>query len=303
MTAGINSQYMSLGEAFSPVEPRLGLKWDVTKKGSFSFGLGRHSQAQPIYTYYYLNPGNSQPHNLNMGFTYSNHIILGYAHKLNKNWASKIETYYQTLSGIPVETRPSAFSMVNAGAGFARLFPDTLVNNGTGYNYGLEFTLQRYFSKNWHAMISGSVYNSRYVASDNIDRNTSYNGNFAVNFLAGKEFAIGERNTLGFGVKVTSAGGKRYGDIDTVASDLQGEVVFLDKGFNEKQFANYFRADVKLNYKINAKKVTHEIGIDLVNLTGQKNILNLTYAPATTEKFVQNQQLGFLPIFYYKIDF
>lgn len=307
LTAGVSSFYMSLGNAFSPAEPRLGLKWNASKKGSFSFGLGRHSQAQPIYTYFYLNNGNTVPHNTNIGLTYSNHIVAGYTHKFNKNLGGKIETYYQALSGIPVESNPSAIALTNAGGGFSRMFPDTLQNTGTGYNYGLELTLQRYFSGNWHAMLTGSVYNSRYTGSDGIERNTTYNGNYAVNLLAGKEFVIKERKTIGLGVKVTSAGGQRYGNVDVDASNEQGEVIYLDENFNENQFRNYFRADVKLTYKANAKKVTHEIGIDLVNVLGTQNILSLSYAPVpgnpTANPIRENYQLGFLPIFYYRIDF
>lgn len=307
LTAGLSSFYMSIGNAFSAIEPRLGLKWDASKKGSFSFGLGRHSQSQPAYTYYYLNPGNSNPHNTDLGLTFSNHVVAGYSHKFNKNLGGKIETYYQSLSGIPVELHPSAFALSNAGGGFSRLFPDTLQNSGTGYNYGVELTLQRYFSGNWHAMVTGSVYNSRYTPSDGIERNTSYNGNYAVNFLAGKEFVIKERKTFGLGVKVTSAGGKRYGEVDTLNSRLQGEVIFTDNNFNEYQFRNYFRADLKVTYKANAEKVTHEIGIDFVNLLGTQNILSLSYAPVpgdpNANPIRENYQLGFLPIFYYRIDF
>ena len=54
--------------------------------------------------------------------------------------------------------------------------------------------------------------------------------------------------------------------------------------------------------------MTHEIGIDLVNLTSAKNILNYSYAPngdgvADQDDIALNYQLGFLPIFYYRIDF
>lgn len=202
---------------------------------------------------------------------------------------------------------PSAYALTNAGGGFSRLFPDTLQNTGTGYNYGVELTLQRYFSGNWHAMLSGAVYNSRYTPSDGIERNTTYNGNYAVNLLAGKEFVIKDKKTIGIGMKVTSAGGQRYGEVDTVASNLQGEVVYLDENFNEYQFRNYFRADVKLTFKANAKKVTHEVGVDLVNILGTQNILSLSYAPVpgdpSANPIRENYQLGFLPIFYYKIDF
>jgi hypothetical protein len=61
-----------------------------------------------------------------------------------------------------------------------------------------------------------------------------------------------------------------------------------------------------LGYKINAKKVTHEFGLDLVNLLNTKNILSYTFAPDLQSQgqdpFIKEYQLGFLPLFYYKID-
>ena len=309
LTAGLTSLYLNLGEdSFSPIEPRLGLKWNINDKSSFSFGLGYHSQTQPLYTRYYINEGNTKAHNENLGLTYSKHIILGYSNQIHKNLGLKTEVYYQDLTGIPVERTPSAFSLTNAGSGFARVFPDTLENSGTGYNYGLEVTLQRYFNKNWHALFSGCLYNSKYTPSDGIERNTSFNGMYAANFLAGKEFEVGKNKVLGLGVKVTGAGGKRKGEVDPESSAEQGEVIFKDEGFNEDKFKDYFRFDIKTTFKINQEAVTHEIGIDLVNLTSAKNILNYSYAPngdgvADQDDIALNYQLGFLPIFYYRIDF
>ena len=253
-----------------------------------------------MYTRYYINEGNNEAHNEGLGLTYSKHAVLGYSHQISKNVGLKVETYYQDLTGIPVETSPSAFSLMNAGSGFARVFPDTLVNEGTGYNYGVEFTLQRYFNKNWHALFSGCLYNSRYVASDGIERNTSFNGMYAVNFLAGREFEFGKNKTFGLGVKVTGAGGKRRGTVDPVASADQGEVIFFDDGFNEEKFQDYFRFDIKTTYKVNKDKVMHEFGLDLVNLTSAKNILSYSYAPNNDgvndmNDIALNYQLGFLP--------
>ena len=305
-TAGLSSLFLNLGDSFSHVEPRLGLKWNITKKSALSFGLGRHSQTQPLYTRYYINPGNTVAHNENLGLTFSNHAVLGYSYKINNNLGIRAETYYQSLTGIPVETTESAFSLTNAGSGFARVFPDTLENSGTGYNYGLEITIQRYFSKNWHAMFSGCLYNSKYTPSDGEERNTSYNGIYTVNFLAGREFNW-KNKTLGVGTKVTAAGGKRKGIVDPIASQQHGEVIFQDDGFNDDKFRDYFRADLKFTYKVNRTKATHEVGLDLVNIFATKNILSFSYAPNNTpsldDDVVENYQLGFLPIFYYRIDF
>ena len=315
LTAGITSLFINIEENsvansvtnFSPFEPRIGLKWNVNDKSAFSLGLGYHSQAQPLYSRYYINEGNFSAHNQGLDLTYSKHLVVGYSHKLNKDFGLKTEAYYQDLTGIPVETSPSAFSLTNAGSGFFRVFPDTLVNTGTGYNYGLEVTLQRYFNKNWHALFSGCLYNSKYTPSDGIERNTSFNGIYAVNILAGKEFNFENNKVFGLGIKVTGAGGKRKGIIDPIASAEQGEVIFQDEGFNDFQFKDYFRFDIKTTYKINKENITHEIGIDLVNLTGAKNILSYSYAPNNTpsldDDVSENYQLGFLPIFYYRIDF
>ena len=50
-------------------------------------------------------------------------------------------------------------------------------------------------------------------------RNTSYNGSYVVNFLAGKEFNVGKNNVIGLGLKTTRAGGKRYGYVNVEATE------------------------------------------------------------------------------------
>jgi len=204
---------------------------------------------------------------------------------------------------VPVETQPSSFSLVNTGADFSRFFPDTLKNTGLGNNYGLELTVLKSFSHKWYAMFTGSLFQSRYEGSDGIWRNTDFDGMYAINFVCSKEFVFKNKNTFEIGGKVTLVGGRWYGPVDTVASVEQQDVVYADSTVNTKQFPAYFRADAKLAYTINRKKVTHEIGIDLVNIFNTKNVLDLSYSDVSTDHVVINYQLGFLPLFYYRIDF
>jgi hypothetical protein len=85
------------------------------------------------------------------------------------------------------------------------------------------------------------------------------------------------------------------------------ELVYMDSLFNERKFKDYFRADLKISWKMNAEKATHEFGLDLVNIFNTKNLLSLTYAPnlanPSAEPIATKTQLGFLPIFYYRISF
>jgi len=311
LNAGIHSQYFTFSKSFSPVEPRIGIKFELNPSNTLAIGTGLHSQSHPLYIYTYHQYdtlGNKVLHNRNMDFTKSIHSVISYQLSLKKSLSFKTEIYYQYLYNVPVTVAASSFSLLNQGSGFARFFPDSLENTGTGYNAGIEFTLQKYFDKSFFFMTTLSVYDSKYVGSDGIERNTDFNGNYIVNGLIGKEFKSGEndKHKFALGLKITYAGGKRYGYVDTVATNLQKEIIYLDSAYNERQFANYFRLDIKINYTFNAKKMTHEFGLDFVNALNTKNILGLTYTPNPdnpSEPYAQRNQLGFLPLFYYKIDF
>lgn len=308
MNLGWHSQLYSLNDSKSLFEPRISLKWAIDEKQSISGGFGLHSQLQPQYNYFYRSDiaGIVNEHNSDMDFSRSTHYVLAYDKLLSDNIRIKLETYYQTLSDIPIELTPSSFSLLNQGSAFSRFFPNKLENKGTGTNYGLEFTAERFFSKGYFLMFTGTIYDSKYIGSDGIERNTDFNGNFVVNLLGGTEKKIGRKSSLGIGGTITLAGGKRYGIVDNASSILERELIYLDEDYNEYQFKNYFRTDLKLNYKLNTKKTTHELAVDLVNIFATENILSLTYAPvpgSTASPIRKNFQLGRLPVFYYKIDF
>jgi hypothetical protein len=83
----------------------------------------------------------------------------------------------------------------------------------------------------------------------------------------------------------------------------QREYIEQDALKNSLKFgSNYQRFDLRIAYKIDAKKVTHEFAFDFVNLTNRKNILNYSYT-SESPNYKQEYQLGFLPLFYYKLDF
>jgi hypothetical protein len=310
LTAGIHSQYFSLSDSWSYAEPRLGWQWRLRNGNEISAGAGLHSQMQPTYQYTYqqvAGDGNMRRLNEDMDFTKSFHSAIGYQKSFKNALTIKSEVYYQHLYNIPIDSYSSSFSLINQGSGFQRFFPDELVNEGTGTNYGIELTVQKYFSRTFYFLVTGSLFESKYKGSDGIERNTDFNGNYAVNFLAGKEFKINKKNKISVGFKVTAAGGRRYGYVDVQETVNNNELVFKDSLFNTRQFKDYFRLDFKVTYVLNTEKLTHEIGLDLVNILNTENVLALSYAPnlldSTAEPIAQRYQLGFLPIFYYKVDF
>ncbi len=309
ITAGLHGQYLSHNNAKS-LEPRVALRWKAGVNDAVSFGYGLHSQLQPLYQYYAHLPQYSAAmmQNYNMGFTRSHHVVVGYEHIFSNVFKVRSEVYYQYLFKVPVERRSnSSFSALNQGSSFNRLFPDTLKNTGAGYNYGLELTAERSFSKGYYILFTGSLFNSKARGNDGIYRNTDYNSHFAFNVLGGYEKKLGKYSTLLTGVKVTYAGGRLYSPPDVAASNALGDFVAVDSLRNTLKFPDYFRTDLKLGVRLNAKRFTHEIAIDLVNVFGTKNLLALTYSADLASQgvypFIKEYQLGFLPLFYYRIDF
>ncbi|MBY0426864.1 MAG: hypothetical protein K2Q22_14615, partial [Cytophagales bacterium] len=317
---GIHVQYLDLNGSFA-VEPRLGIRWDFIPKHTLSFGYGLHSQMQATYLYFtktdslYANGtktinSSRELSNHNLGFTRTHHFVLGYDYVIRKDLRIRFETYYQYLFNIPVYPFASSTSLVNQGATFSRFFPIyNMVNTGNGQNYGLELTVEKFFSKRYFVLFTGSLFQSEYQGSNGVWRNTDYNGNFATNMLGGYEIKFDkvEKHSLTLSGKITFAGGRRYSPVDSARSAQNYDVVAQDDAVNTKQFRNYFRFDIRLAYKYNAKKVTHEITFDLINVFNTQNLLSFTYSPDPSnpqaDPLVPNYQLGRLPLFYYKIDF
>ncbi len=154
-------------------------------------------------------------------------------------------------------------------------------------------------------MLTCSLYNASRTGSDGISYDAVFNGGYILNALGTKEFKWGKNNrsTFAVGGKLTVAGGKRYTPIDEEASAIKGDVVYVDHLRNSERFIPYFRADLKLVYRINTRKLTHEAGLDLINLTNRRNILKQTYVHGAEKPVQEVYQLGFLPIIYYRIEF
>ena len=311
ITAGVHSQVFTLSHSISWAEPRVAMKKTLKDGSAITAGVGIHSQVQPYYMYFYSqseNPDGSRAlHNKTMDFSYAAHAVAGYERMLKPMLRFKTEIYYQYLWNIPVEQKSSSFSLANTGSGFERFFPDTLINDGTQFNYGIEFTLEKYFSKTYYFMATLALFESKYVASDQKTRNTDFNGRYAASALIGKEFKLSKKSMISVGTNITAVGGRWYGPADIAASNQAREVIAIDSLRNTKQFPDYFRADIKVNYRLNTNKVTHEIGLDLVNVFNVKNVLSLTYAPDENNdpnKSIRREyQLGRLPLFYYRISF
>lgn len=302
LNTGVHYQHFLLNHS-QAIEPRMGLRYELNERQQVNVGVGLHSQIQPLQVYFLENraAGESVRTNENLDLTRSMQAVIGYDHLFSPNLRLKTEAYYQYIWGAAVQQRSSSFSMLNAGADFGFPTVDSLDNDGTGENYGIELTLEKFFSDQYYFLFTTSLFQSRYTGSDGVERNTAFNGNYIFNVLGGKEFQLG-RNTLSVDVRTTFAGNRWYTPIDLEASRLQGQTVLVSDAAYSEQYAPYFRTDLKITFRQNSKRVTQEWSVDLNNVTNHQNVFNQQYSKETND-IETTYQMGLFPVVQYRILF
>ena len=309
LTGGLHTQYHSLTEDVA-VEPRLALSWQAKPNQRWSLGYGLHAQSIPAPILFFqeeTSPGIFEQTNDNLEFMRSHHFILGYDRNLGTDWRLKAEVYYQDISNVPVRNVPSSYSVLNEGANFEFEQFGSLVNEGTGSNYGVELTVEKFFSNDYYLLLTSSVFDSQYEGSDGIERSTAFNNSYVVNALFGKEWKFGpdNKNAWTFDTKLTTAGGRPYTPIDLAATrNNAGQEILQDGIAFTETYGDYFRWDVKFGVRLNSKKrnISHQFFIDFQNVTNRRNEFVRRYNEVTDEINLV-EQIGFFPDVMYRIQF
>ncbi|HEY5824589.1 MAG TPA: TonB-dependent receptor, partial [Cyclobacteriaceae bacterium] len=297
LTLGIHAQYYSLNEQLV-AEPRASFQYQINGRHGLSLGYGLNNQTQNIYTSYVQTktPNGYILTNKGLNFTTSNHYVLSYDWNITEHMRLKAEAYFQHLVHVPVQQNPSSFSAINTGSSFGPDDTDYLVNNGTGTNQGVEFTLEHFFNKGYYFLITSSLFNSNYKGSDGIERNTAYNSKHVLNTLAGKEWQFRRAgNYLSLNLKVSWIGGRYLTPLDIEKSKLYGRAVFdKSEAYSVKQ-SDYFRTDFRVTYRKELRKSTLEFAVDFQNLTNHENVFSQSFNPKTNS-IVTHYQQGFFPV-------
>ncbi|TAG21070.1 MAG: TonB-dependent receptor [Cytophagia bacterium] len=294
----------------SAAEPRLGMRWTVAPRHTLSAGFGVHSRTEAISTYFAqikTNATESGLANKNLKLMKSRHYVLGYEYRPHTDWRLQVEVYYQQHYDLPIgpaNTKNAflkTFSLVNSLDGYSN---DSLVSNGTGRNYGIDFSIEKSLTNGFYLMLNTSIYEAKYTAADGVERNSRFNGNFVQNLLLGKEWKVGKRKTNSFGLNLRSlwAGGNRYTTYDLAQAQKRNSDVRIWNQAYAEQIPHYFRMDSRVSYTKNRKKATYTISLDLQNLTNRLNKYDPYYS-GTTRNYVFDTQLGLVPILNWRVEF
>jgi hypothetical protein len=231
--------------------------------------------------------------NEDLKMTKSWQSVLGFNQKVGQGMHFKAEVYYQHLYHVPVIPDIPEQSILNMGDDFYNDWDYVFVNKGKGRNYGIELTLEKFFTNNYYFLITTSLFDSWYTPFDDIERRTRFAGNYAFNALFGYEWKLGANRLLSVNTKASYVGGKRFvptkfNSIGVVEIEYE-----WDKAYKEK-LDDYFRLDLNVNMKTNYRRWSIEWFVEIMNLTNHENIWD-KYFDTTRGKEEIIYQYGLMP--------
>ncbi|MCF7808173.1 MAG: TonB-dependent receptor [Candidatus Marinimicrobia bacterium] len=277
LNAGVHAQYFSTNSDVS-IEPRLGFDWKVDPIRSFSLGYGNHSQLEELRIYFIehqVTGERSQP-NRDLELSRAHHLVFGYQQQLSTILRLKVEPYLQMAYNVPV-IQDSSFSMLSFKQDLT--FNNPLVNKGTGKNYGLDITLERFLNRGMYYLVTASIFESKAVGGDGIERDSRYASAYVVNGLLGTEFRTGKRrqNILGLNVKLKASGGERRSPVN-VAATIASQAAVLDesRAFEERE-ADKITLDMSVTYRKNTKAYSSVWALQVMNVLGSTSFSYYDY--------------------------
>ncbi len=299
LNAGLIAQYFTLNGSYS-IEPRIGIKWRFAPAHTLALAYGLHSRLEML-NYYFVRSANGEYINKDLNFTRSQHLVLSYDWNIGQDFHLRVEPYVQYLYEVPV-IADSSYSFINLQNDW--FMHQQLVNEGNGFNYGIDVTFEKFMSRGYYFMLTGSLFNSQYKGGDGVWRDTRFNRTFLCNFLIGKEWIFGQYNQHIFNanIRLSYQGGDRYSPVDLAVSLAQHEVVYDETHAYSQQLSPAFLGHFTISYKLNCRKVSHEFAVKMLNVTGYKEFYGHHYN-FQTNTITENREAIVIPNISYKIQF
>lgn len=303
MATGFHGLFTSINSDFN-IEPRFRLSYLPGSRQRISFNYGLHSMLQQASVYFttFEQEGQIIYPNRELGLSKAHHWLLQHEWQLSNSLQLKTTAYYQQLFDIPIAPGDDrSFSVLNI---LEEMVTDSLINDGSGRNYGLEVSLQQTMKSGFYYVLNSALYEAKYTGGDGIERDSRFNGNFNLNLTAGKEFIPKKKqnNRVGINTRILYQGGFRQSPINQSASEARNTTVFDESRAYSRQLPAYFRVDLSFILKKNKKNFTRIWSLDIQNVLNRQNVAYLHYDLQAQEVITKNQ-LGILPFLSYRLIF
>ena len=273
IVGGVSFQYFNLNSTYR-IEPRFNLSYRPSSKHIFNLGFGSYGQVLPPQIYAVLGSNGVGLPNFNLPMAQSDNLNLGYTWAFKQDWRLRIEAYGQIYFDLIIDTINPANNILHFANGMIEGNSRHFSPQGLGQVYGLDLTLEKFFSNNFYLINTLSYTSSQARGIDGNWYLTPFDVGLYGNLLFGREFALGQGNTLlTFDVKSRFGQGQKVYEVNEAASRRLGYTIYDEQRLLSQTLPWYWRLDLRLGLIFNSRssKIGHRLYIDVLNVLNRGN--------------------------------
>ena len=250
ISAGLRYDYFSLTKE-NNFSPRISLSYNISERTRLNFALGRYYQSPSSYDVAH------DERNLSLKSSYSDHYIAGIEYMLDYDTKAGVEIYHKELSNLIVD--PDSTNL--------------LVNTGSGYAQGIEFSLQKKFTDGFvgSASYSYSISKRRDYESTSL-YDFEYERPHIVNLIFGLEMGAGWQ----IGAKFQYASGNPYTPVIGV-KEIDDIFYVIDGENNSARYPDYHKLDLRIDKQFVFDNWSFSIYLDLWNVYNRENVISYSF--------------------------
>jgi len=279
LSAGIRTDMNSfMTQGLNPLKtlsPRLSVAYHINSKFDLTASVGTYYK---IPTYTSLGYKNSAGEYVNKSMKYirSTHYVLGTQYLPNAALRFTVEGFYKRYSNYPVSAA-TGVSLANQGSDFGAIGSEKVTSTGNGETYGFEFFVQQKLIKKIFYVVSYTFVRSKFSGTSDVLIPSSWDNRNLLSATVGYYFKKGYE----VGIKYRYAGGLPYTPYDLSSSQqnflLLGKGVLDNSKLNTERLKAFNQLDLRIDKRINYKKTSFDIYIDIQNLFAFSNEGNPDY--------------------------
>jgi hypothetical protein len=279
----------------SIISPRLGASFSVSPATKVNAAVGSYYQTP--YYWMLLNPNNAYP----LKHSYTKQQILGIEHLFADDIKGTVEIYKKTYHNKPVYIADTTADSLDDRLGFT--------DTGEGRARGMEFFLQKKFSRKWYGTLSYS-YSKAEGVDPRVDVVKYYPWDFDYEnvftlvggykfkfresrwyqefresaifpYISWMPFMVSDQLELSF--RYSYSGGRPY---TPKVYDFHHRVWYIDSDadYNTERFDYYSRLDIMILRRFNFKRINLTTYLDLQNIFDRNNEWDRVYLDDGTYK-------------------
>lgn len=245
------------------LSPRIALAYTINDKWKVSASVGQYAKL-PSYTILGYRDAAGSLVNKNAKYIHSTHYVIGTEFIPRESSRFTVEAFYKKYANYPISVR-DGISIANQGSDFGFIGNEAVVSSGKGTATGIEFFFQQKLTKNLFAFVSYTYVVSKFSGKDNKLIASAWDNRHLLSATLGRKFKKGWE----IGMKYRFAGGTPYTPFDLQASQLNygtfGTGVLDYTKINTKRLKPFQQFDFRVDKKMNFKKTTLDIYLDVTN--------------------------------------